>query len=37
MFALDGILETAFVVEWPDKYLGKREFELIGTLGEVLE
>lgn len=37
MFALDGILETAFVVEWPDKYLGKHEFELIGTLEEVLE
>jgi hypothetical protein len=36
MFALDGIMETAFVVGQPDEYLGKREFQLMGTLSEVL-
>lgn len=35
MFSLDGILETAFVVENPDSYLNTSLFERIGTLDEV--
>lgn len=36
MFALDGLMESAYVVENPDAYLGKPVFELIGLLSEVL-
>ncbi len=36
MFGLDGIMETAFVVEWPDQYLNRREFEFIDTLGALM-
>lgn len=36
MFALDGVLETAFVVENPDRYLNKPQFEKLGTVGRVL-
>jgi hypothetical protein len=35
MFSLDGILESAFVIERPERYLSKPGFELIGQLGEV--
>jgi len=35
MFALDGVLESAFVVEWPTQYLQKPGFEYLGLLGEV--
>ena len=37
MFSLESILETAFIVEYPEKYLNKHQFECIGTLIEVLE
>jgi hypothetical protein len=36
MFGLDGVMETAFVVENPDSYLSKPEFELLGSIDEVL-
>lgn len=36
MFALDGIMESAFVVENPDSYLNRPEFEKLGSAGEVL-
>lgn len=36
MFSIDGIMETAFVVENPDSYLQPSLFERIGTLDEVL-
>ncbi len=35
MFAYDGMLESAFVVERPERYLSKPGFERIGSLGEV--
>ena len=35
MFAYDGVLESAFVVEHPERYLSKPGFEWIGSLGEV--
>lgn len=35
MFAYDGVLESAFVVENPERYLSKPGFEWIGSLGEV--
>lgn len=34
MFGLDGVLETAFMVEYPDSYLER--FDRLGTLGDVL-
>lgn len=37
MFDLDGLMESAFIVERPDRYLNKPAFELIGYLREVLE
>ena len=37
MFALNGILESAFVIENPDSYLSKPEFEALGSVREVLE
>lgn len=36
MFALDSIMESAFVVENPDSYLNRPEFEKLGLAGEVL-
>ena len=36
MFALDGVLESAYVVERPDLYLSKSAFERMGALEEVL-
>ena len=36
MFSLDGLMESAFVVERPDYYLDKPVFERIGPLNEVL-
>lgn len=35
MFSYDGILESAFVVERPERYLSKPGFEQLGQLGEV--
>jgi len=35
MFAYDGVLESAFVVERPEQYLRKPGFEYLGLLGEV--
>lgn len=36
MFGLDGLMESAYVVERPDRYLKKSFFESIGSLSEVL-
>lgn len=36
MFSLEGILESAFIVENPNSYLNKPNFEYIGLLNEVL-
>jgi hypothetical protein len=36
MMTLDGVIETAFIVEQPDQYLTKQQFESIGTLAEVV-
>ncbi len=35
MFAYDGLLESAFVLERPERYLSKPGFEKIGLLSEV--
>ena len=35
MFAYDGVLESAFVIERPERYLSKPGFEWIGSLNEV--
>jgi hypothetical protein len=35
MFAYDGVLESAFVVEHAERYLSKPGFEWIGSLEEV--
>jgi hypothetical protein len=35
MFTYDGVLETAFVLERPERYLNKPAFEQIGRLSEV--
>ncbi|MBN2393433.1 MAG: hypothetical protein JXR84_22060 [Anaerolineae bacterium] len=35
MFAYDGLLESAFVIERPEQYLRKPGFEYLGLLGEV--
>ena len=37
MFDLDGVLESAYVVERPDHYLNRPVFELLGTLGEMID
>ncbi len=37
MFDLDGVLETAYIVERPDRYLNRSVFESVGTLDEVLD
>ncbi|MDE0077693.1 MAG: hypothetical protein OXO50_09245 [Caldilineaceae bacterium] len=36
MFDLDGVLETAYIVERPDLYLRKSVFDRVGALAEVL-
>lgn len=36
MFDLQGLMETAFIVENPQSYLAKREFSQIGTIQKVL-
>lgn len=36
MFSMDGIMETAFVVERPDKYLSSPDYEYIGSVSEVI-
>ena len=36
MFDLDGVLESAFVVDRPSRYFDKRAFELAGSVQEVL-
>jgi hypothetical protein len=35
MFAYDGVLESAFVLDHPEQYLSKPGFEKIGLLSEV--
>jgi len=35
MFAYDGVLESAFVVKHPERYLSNPGFEWIGLLSEV--
>jgi len=35
MFSYEGVMESAFVVERPKRYLSKPGFEQIGLLGEV--
>ena len=35
MFTYDGVMESAFVVERPERYLSKPGFEWIGSLNEV--
>ncbi len=35
MFAYEGVLESAFVVERPEQYWCKPGFECLGLLGEV--
>lgn len=35
MFAYNGVMESAFVVERPERYLSKPGFEWIGSLNEV--
>ena len=35
MFSYDGVIESAFVVERPERYLSKPGFEQIGQLDEV--
>jgi hypothetical protein len=37
MFTLDGVMESAYIVEHPDHYLSKPGFELLGPLSEVME
>lgn len=37
MCDLDGILESAYVVERPDYYLNRPVFELLGALGEIID
>lgn len=36
MFDLDGLLESAFIVERPDSYLNNAVFDKLGTVEEVL-
>ena len=36
MFDLEGVLETAYIVERPDLYLRKSVFDRVGALAEVL-
>ena len=36
MFAMDGVMESAYVVERPEHYLGHPAFACIGSLSEVM-
>jgi hypothetical protein len=36
MFSIDGLTESAFVIDRPDRYLNRSVFELVGLLEEVL-
>ena len=36
MFALDGVMESAYVVERPEQYLSHPAFAYIGSLSEVM-
>lgn len=36
MFGMDGLMESAYIVENPNRYLSKPVFDLIGPLSEVL-
>lgn len=36
MLSLDGLVESAYVVEHPEQYLGQSAFERLGSLSEVL-
>lgn len=36
MFDADGVMESAFVVDRPSRYLNKQAFDLIGSVEEVL-
>ena len=36
MFAMDGVMESAYVVERPEHYLSHPAFEYIGALSEVM-
>ena len=36
MFAMDGVMESAYVVERPEHYLSHPAFERIGSLSEVM-
>lgn len=37
MVSMDGIMESAYVVENPETYLSQPDFELVGLLKEVLQ
>lgn len=37
MCDLDGVLESAYIVERPGHYLNRPVFELLGTLAEILD
>jgi hypothetical protein len=37
MFSYEGIMESAFVIERPEHYLGKPGFEWLGLLGEMTD
>jgi hypothetical protein len=36
MFTMDGVMESAYVVERPEHYLSHPAFEYIGSLSEVM-
>jgi len=36
IFGLNGLMESAYVVERPEHYLNQSAFELLGLLGEVM-
>jgi len=36
MFALNGVLESAYIVERPDQYLSKVGFEYVDLLAKVM-
>ena len=36
MFAMDGVMESAYVVERPEHYLSHPAFEYVGSLSEVM-
>ena len=37
LFSSKGIMETAFVIESPEEYLSRPEFELLGKLQEIIQ